>query len=112
MAVSTAALISLQGISCTTYRIHVTTPTGSSEVWQARIERGFAAQLHEDAATLGLQGRTNIVRAGLQLLHRQAAEERMASSVDTFYDGATPPLPIGVLPDDEDEREANVGASA
>ncbi|HLS13802.1 MAG TPA: hypothetical protein VK095_04755 [Beutenbergiaceae bacterium] len=30
----------------------------------------------------------------------------MAGSVDTFYDGATPPLPIGVLPDDADEDDA------
>ena len=88
----------------------MTTSTGSSEVWQARIERGFAAQLHEDAEILGLQGRTDIVKAGLQLLHRRAAEERMAGSVDMFYAGATPPLPIGVLPDDE--VETDVGASA
>lgn len=83
-------------------------------MWQARIGHDFAAQLHEDATTLGLQGRTDIVKAGLQLLHRRAAEERMAGSVDTFYDGATPPLPIGVLPDDADEAEAeaDTGASA
>lgn len=77
--------------------------SGATEVWQARIGREFAAQLQEDAETLGLHGRTDIVRAGLQLLHRRAAEERMARSVDSFYRGATPPLPIGVLPDDESE---------
>lgn len=79
----------------------MTTPV--TEVWQARIGRAFAAQLQQDAETLGLSGRTDIVKAGLELLHRRAAEERLAGSVESFYAGATPPLPIGVLPDDEDE---------
>lgn len=78
----------------------MTVSTGATEVWQARIGHEFAAQLHEDAQILGLDGRTDIVKAALQLLHRRAAEEHMARSVDTFYAGTTPPLPIGVLPDD------------
>lgn len=37
-------------------------------------------------------------------LHRRAAQERMARSIDDFYAGATPPLPIGVTADsDEDD---------
>lgn len=64
---------------------------------------GFAAQLQDDAETLGLDERTDIVKAGLALLHRRAAEARMAASVDDFYLGAVPPLPIGVLPDEGDE---------
>lgn len=32
----------------------------------------------------------------LVLLHKQAAEERMARSVDSFYSGREPALPIGV----------------
>lgn len=47
---------------------------------------------------LGLDGRTEIVKAALELLHRRAAEERMARSVDDYYDDAEPPLPIGVRP--------------
>jgi hypothetical protein len=69
---------------------------GSSEVWQARIGADLAAQLRADAEVLGLAGRTEIVKAALELIHRQAAEERMAKSVDDFYGGATPPLPLGV----------------
>ena len=73
---------------------------GASEVWQARIDHELAAALRADADVLGLRGRTDIVRAALQMLHRRAAEERMARSVDEFYSGATPPLPIGVPPAD------------
>lgn len=80
--------------------VYVTEMTSGTEVWQARIRRDFAAQLHDDAETLGLDGRTDIVRAALQLLHRRAAEERMARTVDEFYRGEAPPLPIGVLDDD------------
>lgn len=74
------------------------TATGNSEVWQARIGRDLAEQLRADAIVLGLDGRTDIVKAALALLHRQAAEERMAQSVDEFYGNATPPLPLGVAP--------------
>lgn len=73
---------------------------GSSEVWQARIGREMAERLRADAEVLGLDGRTDIVRAALELLHRQAAEERMAREVDEFYEGTVPPLPPGVAPVD------------
>lgn len=71
---------------------------GASETWQARISHELAAQLRHDAQVLGLDGRTEIIRAALELLHRRAAEERMARSVDDFYHGAQPPLPVGVRP--------------
>jgi hypothetical protein len=74
-----------------------------SEVWQARIGRDLAAQLRADAEVLGLNGRTDIVKAALQLIHRHAAEQRMAKSVDDFYGGSTPPLPLGVLDGDDGE---------
>lgn len=76
--------------------------TGTSEVWQARIDQEFAAQLQADAEILGLDGRTDIVRTALRLLHGRAAEERMAQGVDAFYSDGAPPLPIGVLPDDDE----------
>ncbi len=74
------------------------TATGASETWQARIGHDLAAQLRRDAALLGLEGRTEIVKAALDLLHRRAAEERMARSVDDFYGTDSPPLPVGVRP--------------
>lgn len=76
----------------------MTTTTGASETWQARITHDLAAQLRDDAELLGLDGRTEIVRAALELLHRRAAEERMARSVDEFYGDGEPPLPVGVQP--------------
>lgn len=76
----------------------MTTTTGASEVWQARIDHHLAAQLRADSQVLGLSGRTDIVRTALQLLHQRAAEERMACEVDDFYAGEEPPLPIGVRP--------------
>lgn len=79
----------------------MTTSTRASEVWQARIPQDFAAQLHDDARVLGLDGRTDIVRAALRMLHQRAAEERMARDVDEFYGPVRPPLPIGVAPADD-----------
>lgn len=76
----------------------MTTTTGASETWQARISYDLAAQLRSDAEVLGLDGRTEIVKAALELLHRRAAEERMARNVDAFYGHTQPPLPIGVRP--------------
>ena len=76
--------------------------TRTTEVWQASIGREFAAELLADADVLGLSGRTNIVKAALALLHRNAAKERMAQSVDEFYGDALPPLPIGVMLAEDD----------
>jgi hypothetical protein len=75
----------------------VTAIPGGTEVWQARISRDLAVQLQADSEVLGLSGRTEIVKAALQLLHQRAAEERMARSVDAFYGEEEPPLPIGVV---------------
>ncbi len=88
----------LTGLACTAHRIQMTVTTGTSETWQARISQELAAQLRDDAELLGLDSRTEIVRTALELLHEQAAQQRMARSVDTFYAGQEPPLPIGVRP--------------
>ncbi len=77
--------------------------TGASETWQARISHELAAQLRSDAEVLGLDGRTEIVKAALELLHRRAAEERMARSVDAFYGDTRPPLPVGARPARNDD---------
>lgn len=77
-----------------------------SEIWQARISADLAAQLRADSEVLGLRGRTEIVKAALTLLHRRAAEERMARSVDEFYGGNPPPLPLGVADVEGDDEPA------
>jgi len=89
--------------------LRTTATTGASETWQARISHQRAAQLRDDAELLGLDGRTEIVKAALELLHKQAAEERMARSVDSFYAGREPALPIGVRPG---RGDANVDVPA
>ena len=61
------------------------------------------AQLRDDARLLGLDGRTEIVKAALELLHQRAAEERMARSVDRFYAHHQPELPVGVRPGRRDD---------
>lgn len=76
----------------------MTATTGASETWQARISHELAARLRDDAELLALEGRTDIVRTALELLHQRAAEQRMAMSVDSFYAGREPDLPIGVRP--------------
>ena len=85
----------------------MTVGPGGTEVWQARISRDLAAQLQADSEVLGLSGRTEIVKAALQLLHQRAAEERMARSVDEFYGDEEPPLPIGVVAGEPDDAEAH-----
>ena len=39
--------------------------TGTAEMWQARISHDLAAALRDDAELLGLDGRTEIIRAAL-----------------------------------------------
>lgn len=84
-------------------------PPRASEVWQARIDGDLATQLRYDSEVLGLSGRTEIVKAALALLHRKAAEERMARSIDDFYDGREPPLPLGVRPAAARIRDSGAG---
>jgi hypothetical protein len=85
----------------------MTVGSGGTEVWQARISRDLADQLQADSEVLGLSGRTEIVKAALQLLHQRAAEERMARSVAEFYGDDQPPLPIGVVADESDNVDAS-----
>ncbi len=70
---------------------------------QARIDVGFARELVEhDAAVLGLEGPSELVREGLRLLHRRAREMDLAAAYDEFYAGETAPLPAGVVAADAD----------
>ena len=65
---------------------------------EARIDAGFARELVEhDAAVLGLDGPSELVREGLRLLHRRAREMDAAAAYDEFYSGKAAPLPAGVV---------------
>ncbi|MFL6238768.1 MAG: hypothetical protein ACJ735_04640 [Actinomycetes bacterium] len=71
----------------------------ASVIMQARIDGEFAKVLVErDAAVLGLDGPSELVREGLRLVHQRAEEQEMADSYDAFYDGKPAPLPLGVAP--------------
>jgi hypothetical protein len=52
---------------------------------QARVDADFARELEHDAAVLGLQSTSEVVREGLRLVHKKAHERAMAASYDEFY---------------------------
>ncbi len=66
--------------------------TGSpGTVWQTRLSRAAAAAYEQDLETLGID-RSEALRRGLRLLHREALETRMARDVEDFYAGERAPL--------------------
>lgn len=67
-------------------------PTSSAgTVWQTRLSREAAAAYERDLETLGID-RSEALRRGLRLLHREALETRMALDVEGFYGGQRAPL--------------------
>lgn len=58
---------------------------------QARVDINFARELQDDAVILGLPSGSELVRAGLRLVHKQAREVAMAASYDEFYNGQPAP---------------------
>jgi hypothetical protein len=69
---------------------------------QARVDETFAKELVEhDAAVLGLEGQSDLVREGLRLVHERAQVAAMVAAYDDFYDGEAAPLPSGIAPDDQ-----------
>lgn len=66
------------------------TPT-TGAIWQTRLSREAAATYEADLETLGLD-RSEALRRGLRLLHREALETRMAREVEEFYGGERAPL--------------------
>jgi mRNA interferase MazF len=64
---------------------------GAGTVWRIRLFREAAAAYEQDLATLGID-RSEALRRGLRLLHREALETRMAREVEDFYAGGRAPL--------------------
>ena len=64
---------------------------GGGSIWQTRLSREAAVTYEEDLQVLGID-RSEALRRGLRLLHREALETRIASDVEDFYSGARAPL--------------------
>lgn len=71
----------------------MTVPSGTSSgvIWQTRLSRDAATSYEEDLLALGID-RSEALRRGLRLLHREAVEARMSSDVEAFYGDARAPL--------------------
>ena len=60
-------------------------------MWQTRLSREAAASYERDLQVLGLD-RSEALRRGLRLLHREALETAMARDVAAFYPEGRAPL--------------------
>lgn len=77
--------------------------TDGTVTMQARVDANFARELVDhDAAVLGLDGPSELVREGLRMVHRRAREIDLAAAHDDFYGGQAAPLPDGVPAADAD----------
>lgn len=65
-------------------------PAGSA-VWQTRLSRDAAAAFERDLQILGLD-RSEALRRGLLLLHREALETQVAQDVEQYYGDERAPL--------------------
>lgn len=81
-------------------------------IWQTRLPREAAATYEQGLETLGLD-RSEALRRGLRLLHREALETRMARDVD-FYGGERAPLSdvTAAVYGRQSERAADEGDAA
>jgi hypothetical protein len=64
----------------------------STVLLQARVPRETAAHVAADAAVLGLDGVSDVIREGLRLVHRRAALMALAQEYDDFYGGEPAPV--------------------
>jgi hypothetical protein len=63
-----------------------------TSIVQARVAEELLKQLDADARVLGIESTSDAIRAGLDLLHRQAVQVQLARSYDDFYGGEPAPL--------------------
>jgi Arc/MetJ-type ribon-helix-helix transcriptional regulator len=62
------------------------------QIIQARMSTDDVAQLDADRVALGLATRSDAIREGLRLLHRQARHTALARDYDDFYGHQEAPL--------------------
>jgi len=67
-------------------------PTEDTTIVQARVFSAEAHQLDADLVTLGLRTRSDAIREGLRLLHREARQAALAQEYDLFYGTAEAPV--------------------
>lgn len=70
------------------------TATGepAGQVIQARVEAAEVRRLDDDLRVLGLGSRSDAIRAGLRLLHREARDAALSREYDQFYGGTEAPV--------------------
>lgn len=66
--------------------------TDDVTIVQARIPVSDVRRLDHDVQALGLRSRSDAVREGLRLLHREARHAALASDYDLFYRDVHVPL--------------------
>lgn len=86
-----AGRLPLAGVRRTVVRVTTSSAPTSGTVWQTRLSRAAAETYEQDLETLGLD-RSEALRQGLRLLHREALEQRMVQDLEQFYDGQRAPL--------------------
>lgn len=69
----------------------VSSTAAGGAVWQTRLSQEAAAAYETDLKILGID-RSEALRRGLRLLHREALATRMAREVEDFYRGERAPL--------------------
>lgn len=74
---------------------------------QARLSDQHTRQVDQDMATLGLRNRSEAVREGLRLLHKQAEQDALAQEYDEFY-GEGQAAPLSDMPAVGDHLAADV----
>jgi hypothetical protein len=82
-----------------------------SVVWQTRLSGEAAALYERDLQALGLD-RSEALRRGLRLLHREALEVQMVRDIEDFYGGSRAPLSAVTAGGYGISREAPNGAGA
>ncbi|CBG72275.1 hypothetical protein SCAB_52401 [Streptomyces scabiei 87.22] len=96
--------------SATAARTAPTRPTrgagGATSVAQVRLRPDELADLRRVMRTLNLHSLSDALREGLRLLSREAAEVAAAQEIRDFYQGASAPTPVGVVPATADELAA------
>lgn len=79
---------------------------GATSVAQVRLRPDELADLQRVMRTLNLHSLSDALREGLRLLSREATEVAASQEIRDFYQGASAPTPVGVVPATADELAA------